>query len=378
MNAKKIRVLQFPVRNTGGGITAYALNNWKYIDKAGFVFDFATCDKHLDFEDELAAQGCGIHYLSCYAEDAPEKFRAEFNAILDEGYDAVHLHTSYWKSFTVEELAAARGVPVVVVHSHNSNLGGLPAKADRKEALAIHEKKKSEFTTELATHFCACSKLAADWLFGPRIPRDRIAVLPNAIDVEKFAFNPDVRRRCRIELGIDGKFVIGHVGRFEYQKNHDFLLDVFAETAKEVPSAVLLSVGVGELFDEIKAKAERLGILDRILFLGKRNDVENLYQAMDAFALTSRFEGLAIVLIEAQCAGLATTTTTTTTMPENVITDNIVGLPFDADAWRKRIARLAKEGYERRDRSAEAAAAGYSIKEQIRRLERIYAGETKE
>jgi glycosyltransferase involved in cell wall biosynthesis len=193
--------------------------------------------------------------------------------------------------------------------------------------------------------------------------------------VEKFAYNPANRRRYRKELGIEDKFVIGHIGRFEYQKNHDFLLDVFVEVTKEAPNAVLLSVGAGDLFEDIKRKADRLGVGDRILFLGKRDDAANLYQAMDLFALTSRFEGLAIVLIESQCAGLRTTTTTTTTMPENVITDNIIGLPFDLDAWRSEIVRVAREGYERRDRREEVAKAGYSIKEQIHRIERIYGGE---
>lgn len=372
MRDRKIRVLQFPVRNTGGGITQYALNNWKYVDKSRFVFDFATCDKHLDFEDKLTAQGCKVHYISCYAEQDSERFCAEFNAILDQGYDAVHLHTSYWKSFTVEELATAKGVPVVIVHSHNSNLGGLSGNMNREESLVLHEKKKAEFSTKFATHFCACSNLAANWLFGEQIPKDRITILPNAIDVERFAFRPEVREQYRKKLGIADKFVIGHVGRFEYQKNHEFLIDVFAEVVKEVPNAVLLSVGVGDLMDEIKTKAEQLGIADKILFLGKRDDVADLYQAMDTFVLTSYFEGLGIVLIEAQCTGLPTTTTTT--MPENVITDNIVGLPFDLEAWKERIVSIARNGYERQDRSSEVTAAGYSIKEQMKVLEKIYGG----
>jgi glycosyltransferase involved in cell wall biosynthesis len=372
---KKIRVLQFPVRNTGGGITKYALNNWKHIDHSRFRFDFATCDKErLSFEDEAESKGCRVFHISCYAEENYERFCREINAILDNGYDAVHLHTSFWKSFTLEELAVAKKVPVIIVHSHNSDLGGLSAAANREESLELHERKKAEFSTAFATHFCACSRLAADWLFGSQIPRDRIKILPNAIDVEKFAFNPEIRAEYRKTLGVEDKFVVGHIGRFEYQKNHDFLIDVFSEVAKQAANAVLLLIGDGDLMPGIKRKVEKLGLNEKVLFLGKRNDVPELYQAMDTFALTSRFEGLAIVLIEAQCAGLATTTTTTT-MPENVITDNIVGLPFDIGAWVDRMVSISKKGYERRDRSGEVAKAGYSIKEQIHRLEGIYAGE---
>jgi hypothetical protein len=155
-----IKVLQFPVRNTGGGITQYALNNWKYIDKPRFQFDFATCDKQkLDFEDELAAQGCRVHHLSCYAEDDYARFCAEFNAILDGGYAAVHLHTSHWKSFSTEEIAAARAVPAVIVHSHNTGIGGMPAGANLGEAMAVHNAKKQEFTANLATTVCLMCRL---------------------------------------------------------------------------------------------------------------------------------------------------------------------------------------------------------------------------
>jgi phosphorylcholine metabolism protein LicD/phosphopantetheinyl transferase (holo-ACP synthase) len=369
---RKFRILQFPVRNTMGGITQYALNNWKHIDKSHFQFDFATIDTKLDCAYELIAQGCEVHYISCYYENNPERFVKEFNAILDRGYDAIHLHTSYWKSFIVEELAIAKNVPIIIVHSHNSDLGGMAASANRKETLKIHNKKKAEFATDLATHFCACSNKAADWLFGEQIPKEKIQILPNAIDVERFAFNPAIREKYRKELVLENDFVIGHVGRFEYQKNHDFLINIFNEVSKIIYNAKLLLIGDGELFDEIKEKVNRLNLADKVLFLGRRTDVSSLYQAMDTFVLTSHFEGLAIVLIEAQCSG-ATTTTTNVTMPENTITDLIEGLPFDLNLWRDRIVDIANDGFERRDYSEEVTAAGYSIKRQIKILENIYS-----
>jgi glycosyltransferase involved in cell wall biosynthesis len=370
-----IKVLQFPIRNTGSGMTQYMLNNWEYIDKSRFSFDFATCDQELDFEGELKAQGCRVHHLSCYAEADHERFCKEFNDIFNDGkYEAVHLHTGYWKSFVVEELAMGCGVPKVIVHSHNTGLGGAAVGIDRDKATAWHKQKKTEFSTELATHFCACSVDAADWLFGPQIPRERICILNNAIDVGKFSYKPEIRAEYRKKLGLDGCFAIGHVGRFEYQKNHDFLLDAFHETRKTIANAKLILIGVGELMDEVKAKADKFGLSENILFLGKRTDVDALYQAMDVFVLTSRFEGLAITLIEAQAAGLPIVTTTMA-MPENAITDSIVGLPFDVSAWRNELVKIAYEGRERRDCSAAVAAAGYSLKEQIKVIERLYAGE---
>ena len=370
---QKFRILQFPVRNTAGGSTQYALNNWEYIDKTRFQFDFATLDGKLDFEEKLTAQDCNVHYIPCSAESDLDRFIAGFNAILDLGYDAVHLHTNYWKSFTVEELAKAKNIPVIIVHSHCAELGGAAANVDREEAIARHNRQKAKFDPALATHFCACSRLAADWLFGPQIPREKIRILANAIDVDRFSYNPHARERCRHKLGLEDSFVVGHVGRFEYQKNHDFLIDVFAEASKQIPNAKLMLIGIGTLFDEVKAKVRRLGLSDKAIFLGKRSDMAELYHAMDLFVLPSRFEGLPISMVEAQCSGLKCYAS------ENIADELKIAtyahyLPLSNEVWSKEIIETAHKSCERRDRSAEVAAAGYSIHEQIKVLERIYSG----
>jgi glycosyltransferase involved in cell wall biosynthesis len=372
---RKIKILQFPMRDMfAGGVTQYVLRNWSVIDKSRFQFDLATCDPNLTYSNLFTDYGSKVHYIYCRAEYEPDKFNAEFEKILDEGYDAIHLHTGYWRGFAAEEAAVRKGVPRIIVHAHNNGFNVTHDPRGIEKIQSEHEKWKDKFNESLATHFCAASKAAADFLFGHQIPREKVNILPNAIDVAKFAFNPQIRTLYREKLGLNDKFVIGHIGRFEYQKNHNFLINVFASVAPIIKNAVLLLVGDGSLQDEIKSKVDKLGLIERVLFLGVRTDVENLYQAMDIFCLTSYFEGLAICLIEAQCTG-TTTTTTTTTMPENTITDNIVGLPYDIDLWREYVVRVAREGYERRDYSAEVTKAGYSIKEQIHQLERIYAEE---
>ena len=372
---RKYKILQFPIRNTKSGVTQYVMNNREHIDKSRFQFDFATLDKTLDYAEILTEQGCKVHYISCYAEDDPATFISEVNVILDNGYDAVHLHTSFWRSFAIEEIAIARKVPVIIVHSHNSGIGGAAANINREAALDLHNRRKAEFSVDLATHFCACSTKAADWLFGPQISRENIQILKNAIDVEKFAYNKDIRTKYRRELGLDDSFVIGNIGRFEYQKNHDFLIDVFAEVSKKVINAKLLLVGIGDLMNNIKEKVDRLKLTDKVLFLGKRSDAAELYQAMDVFALTSRFEGLGMALIEAQCSGLKTYNNIENNIPENTITENIIGLPLDVEIWTSEIISIAQSGYDRLDHTAQVVAAGYSIKEQIKILEQIYAME---
>ena len=119
----KIKILQFPIANSKGGITNYILQNWKYIDKTKFRFDFATMSHSLDFAEELEEQGCKIYHISCYAEDNIEKFVHEFRNILNnEDYDVVHLHTKQWKSFLVERIAKEMGIKKIIIHAHSTGI----------------------------------------------------------------------------------------------------------------------------------------------------------------------------------------------------------------------------------------------------------------
>ena len=366
---KKIKVLQVPIRNSRGGITHYAMNNWEHIDKNRFQFDYVTFSKKLDFETEITSQGCKVHYVSCYAEENEKQFIKEMNAILSQGYDVVHIHTSYWKSFLIEQLAIKNNIFKIIVHAHSTMIDEHDDKK-RQEALRLHEKRKKEFNTSMATHFCACSRLAADWLFGPQIPREQIKILPNAIDVNKFQYDIRIREIYRKKLGIENSFVVGHVGRMVYQKNHEFLLNAFSEVIKQVENAVLLLVGDGVLEENIRTQAYKMGLDSKVIFLGKRNDTENLYQAMDVFCLPSRFEGLPIVLIEAQTAGLKCITSVSVTN-EAKVTNNIELLPLEAKIWSNKIIDLS-HGYIRRNMNHEIARSGYNINVQIKELERYY------
>ena len=367
---KKIRVLQFPIANTAGGITQYALNNWNYIDRNRFQFDFATLNKvKLDFEDKLLEEGCRVHHISCYAEDNETQFRSEMNRILDIGYDVVHLHTRYWKSFLVEELAKKKNIPKVIVHSHNTNVGEND-ELKRNELIELHQKRKQELTEEIATDFWACSEMAADWLYGNRIPKERIKIFHNAIDVMNYKYDEEIRSEYRKKYHLENKFVIGHVGRFEYPKNHEFLIDVFYEICKENENAVLVFIGKGTLESIIKEKIKNLGREERVIFLGVRNDVNAWMQAMDLFCFPSLFEGLPLVLIEAQAAGLHCLA------GENIpreakLTQDVHYLSYKKALWRDKIME-EMEFRERFDTSDIITAAGYDIRTQIKELEKGY------
>ncbi len=366
----KIKILQFPLAASKGGMTRYALENWKWMDKTKFQCDFVTMSKYLDFEEEVLLTGSKIFYISCYAEENQKQFIKEFEAILQEGYDVVHLHTKYWKSFLMEELCKKYHVPRVIVHAHATDIINISDPIRKERELQIHEQVKKKFCEELATDFWACSEAAADFLFGEQIPRNKVRIMPNAIETDKFAYNQKARDFYRKKYGLENCFVIGHVGRFGYAKNHKFLLEVFNNILKKVHDARLVLLGTGELLIEVQEYAKALHIEDKILFAGRREDVHNWYQAMDVFCLPSRTEGFPIVLVEAQASGLPCVGSMVITQ-EVEISPNMVRLPLLVDEWVKWILKCYEET-EKRSR-IQTIESKYDIQNQIEIIQEMYS-----
>ncbi len=325
---QKIRVLHFTIANTGGGITKFVLRLWKYIDRDRYQFDFVTMNNYLDFSEQLEAEGCKIYYLTTYAEDNQEQFVKEVTAILNNGYDIVHLHTSWWRGFLLEDIARKNGVPKIIIHSHNTDVH-IKENQSREDARKLHFSQRQLLTENKATDFIACSEDAAEWLYGDKISKDKIHIIPYAIEVNEYIFNDDIRKDYRNKLGLrSDDYVIMHVGRFAYQKNHNFLLDVFKSVSEENEKVKLLLIGIGELEEQIRNKVEQYDLSNKVLFLGKREDVNCIMQAADIFAFPSRFEGFGIVLIEAQAAGLKCIVSNEIPAIAK-ITNNILFLPFE-------------------------------------------------
>lgn len=220
------------------------------------------------------------------------------------------------------------------------------------------------------TECFACSEYAGKWLFG----RDAdFTVIPNAIELEKFHFDPVLRQETRKELGIaDGMFLIGHVGRFMPQKNQAFLVDVLAELLPQKPDTILAFVGDGPDRPDVQQHAQELGIGDHILFLGQRTDVNHLYQAFDAFCLPSRYEGLGMVAIEAQVAGCPC-----------VLSDQV---PHEADisrktsfislenksSWISTVLNISSQTANRQIETSNTCAEKYNISANANRLTSLY------
>mgnify|MGYP001039048715 FL=1 len=366
----KIRVLQFPF-HCNSGVQAYATNNWKHIDKSRFSFDFAVVRKTFNpsWEESLVRSGAGIKKIFCSADKEPDLYKEQIRNMLRGNYDVVHLHTSFWKRLTIEEIAVECKIPKIIIHSHNSGLD-IADDAERAATEKRHYIFRDQISPALGTDFCACSQLAADWLFGPQISRSQIKILKNAIDVSKFTFNPKIRDEYREKMGLQNCFVIGHAGRFAYQKNHKFLLEVFQKVAAEIENARLLLIGEGPLAEEIKELAVRLKIDNKVIFAGQRNDMAQLFMAMDVFCLPSRFEGLGIVMIEAQAAGLPCIASDSVPS-EACISQKSVSLPLNFEKWIQQIVCFSK-GYQRENMYATVTSAGYNIDVQIKQIEELY------
>jgi len=190
------KIIHFSLANNKGGITQYVLNNWKFIDKTKFQFDMVTFGESLDFQSELEEEGCNVFYVKNRAEYNLKKFQNEILRIFSNGYDIAHLHTSYWKSFELEKLAKQVGIPRVIVHSHNTEVFDDIGREEKKRQ---HYNLLSALTPDIATDFWACSRAAAKWLYADKIPEERIRIVNNAIDVNKFTFSKQKRKEYRVK-----------------------------------------------------------------------------------------------------------------------------------------------------------------------------------
>lgn len=289
-----IRVLQCVNNMHRAGLETMLMNYYRNIDRTKIQFDFLTHrPDRSDYDDEIESMGGKVYYAPrLYPQNYPAYFSYMRNFFRDHPeYKIVHSHIDAMSYLPL--LAAKRaGVPVRIAHSHNTSI-------DHDFKYPLKQFFRFRLPT-VANRQLACGKEAGRFLFR----NDLFRVIPNAVEGNAFRFSDDVRRQKRDELGIRDQLVIGHIGRLSFQKNHQFLLQIFCEIQKREPSAILLLVGTGKLEKEIMDLALKLGVQRNVRFLGNRSDVNELYQAMDVFVLPSHYEGLPVVGIEAQFSGL--------------------------------------------------------------------------
>lgn len=363
-NNQPMRVAQVIGNWFGGGIESVIMNYYRHIDRTKIQFDFFCSEKSTDIPyDEIKKLGGTVTLIPSYSQVF------KYQKVLKEklkGYKIVHCHLGTMAIFALK-VAKKAGVPVRIVHSHTTS--------NKKEFIRnIMKNILRPFSKVYATDYMCCSELAGRWLFGDKTyDEGKVYLLNNAIDVDKFKYNEELRIKKRNELNInDDTFVIGHIGRFVEQKNHRFLIDIFNEVHKQIPNSLLLLVGQGPLMEEMKEKVAQLGLEEYVNFLGQRNDVNELFQAMDIFCLPSLYEGLPVVGVEAQASGLLCVFSNDMTKETKVLDDTqFISLEKNADDWANSIIHLSSN-YCRCDTSNEASENGFSIKNETNKLEKVY------
>lgn len=302
-----------------------------------FQFDFIV---HTDFEGilekDLVARGCNVYHVPPLRKDKKE-YKKRIDEIVKNGnYDIIHVSQGYKGAYFLH-YAKKHGVKVRIAHSHMAYI-------PENLKTSIIRRLATLYTKNNATHLFACGNDAGKWMWGERtFKKGNVHIMTNAIQAESFSFSREKRESIRRELGIEEKFVIGNVARFSYQKNHEFLIKIFAEVKKLRDDAVLMLIGRGELEDDVRKQVSELGLEDSVIFMGVRNDVPDLLNAMDVFALPSRFEGLPVTLIEIQANGLPAVISDAVTK-EMAFSDDFsfLSLSQSAAAWAEVIIKKAR------------------------------------
>lgn len=365
--SEPIRVLHVVTHMNRGGLETMLMNYYRNIDRSQLQFDFLVHrEKRADYDDEIESLGGRIYRLPPLNPfDLIYRRRLQQFFLEHPEYKIVHSHIDCMSAIPLKAAKKA-GVPVRIAHSHNSNQD-----RDAKYILKLLYKYR---IPKYATKLMACSQAAGRWMFGGR----EFEVLNNAIDASSYQFDQKIRDTQRKALGIDlDSFVVGHVGRFSPPKNHDFLIDVFAECVNMKPKAKLILVGDGNLRPGIEEKVRRLGLEASVIFTGVRSDVAKLMQAMDVFVFPSIYEGLPLTVVEAQAAGLPCLISDAVPI-ECKKTDLVQQIPLSegAQAWAAAVMHVA--GTQRRDTYKEIKAGGYDIIENARKLQCFYERATVE
>jgi len=350
-----------------GGITAVVRDYYKYIDKEKIHFDIA-CITENEGNDiaVLKEMGTEIFHLPMKSLGIKEYTQHLKRILKHKKYDAIHVHESM-TSYIALKVAKEQGVKCRIAHAHTS----APYTSIRGE---IRRLSGIILNYHYASNVIGCGKLAGDRVFGKfNMKRKKAVVLPNAINVEKYSFNSDVRSLIRDDMGIKDKFVVGFIGRLSSEKNPLFSLKIMNEIRKKNKNAVLLMAGDGAEEGSIRQYIKENQLQENVRLLGKRKDAERLYQAFDVLILPSIHEGFPLVAVEALASGLPVILSSNIT-PEFSFSKIVKYLKIDnACDWADYINKIAK-GYVRTKHLNELDAEVFDIKNVVKKLEKIYLG----
>lgn len=369
-----MRILEVNVDDIGhGGVYSFVMNVLRHKKDENITMDFCAFEK---FESQIHIQeieklGGHVYYAGYEGNKLLKQFKCQKNLeeiVRKNKYDLVHIHSDVANKLLGYARACRKGgVEKIIVHSHSSGIDH-----GYRFIKEIFHRVSRPGLEKAADIYIACSEYAANWMYTRKLQNHhKVLIVNNGINVEKFKYNPELRYEWRTKLNLQGKLVVGHIGRFDYQKNHEYLIDVFAAIEKQFSDTVLLLIGEGEGKEAIKEKVDNLGLSEKVIFWGVTNQVAELLQIMDIFLLPSHFEGLPISGVEAQAAGLPVIFSDKIT-PEAKLTPNVEFASIDSkpEVWVEYAKALLKQ--ERKDTSQILIAKGFDNLTSVNNLLKIY------
>lgn len=360
-----IRVLHVMGCADAGGISSVVLNYYRFIDRTKIHFDIAlTVPEAGQNALALKDMGAEIYFLPLKSRGI-KAFQDALTDLLQKGkYDALHVHESE-TCYVGLQVAQKLGIRCRVAHSHTSSpYEGVKGELRRLSGCLLNY--------HYATHVIGCGKLAGDRVFGKwNMRRPKAMVLPNAIDTKRFAFDPQLRQQVREELGVSDKFVLGMVGRMSEEKNNLYVLDLLERILPEVPNAVLVVAGNGPDEEKFREKTCQLHLEQRVKQLGRRSDVDRLYQAFDLYLLPSFTEGFPVAAVEALASGLPVLLSDVITRELSFGTA-VEYLPLSRpERWIRAAVQWQADG-NRAQRQTEPEENGLDIRKTAKLLEQVY------
>lgn len=355
---KPIRVLHILTGLSSGGAESFIMNMYRNMDRTKVQFDFLLRRGENSYREELEKMGSRVYHTAQWPRCFLKNMLQTSRFFKEHPYSIVHIHANALLYMYALKCAKKSGVPCRIVHSHNSAML-------YPWLLPLHRMNRKKIS-KWATDNLACSDDAGRWMF-----LEPYTIFHNAIDLTAFQYDDTKRMALREQLGIrEDEFVVGHIGRFSKQKNHEFLVDVFHEVVKKRSNSRLVLIGEGPLRERIVKKIQGLGLEERVLFLGARKDVADLINLFDLFVFPSTYEGLGTVLIEAQANGLPVVCSDV--ISNQAILDpetNQLPLSASAQQWA---SVILQRNTDRKSLTARLKAAGFDIIEEAKRLQAFY------
>lgn len=363
---KPLRILQIVQSMNCGGIETMLMNVYRNIDRSIVQFDFMlSCSEKSDYEDEILKLGGKIYRMSSISLFSPNKYLTDVDKFFKTHaeYIIVHSHMNAVSALPLY-IAKKNNIPIRICHSHTTNANGV------KGILKWMLKYVLKY---VANNYFACSKDAGKFLYGKSFfYKPKCYILNNAIDSQKYIYNPIVKLKLSKQFNIEGKTVIGHVGRFNPVKNHMFILEIFKLVHDKNQNTVLMLVGDGELRTRIEEKISALKLVDSVILTGVVSNVYDYLQVMDFYLFPSFFEGLGMSLIEAQASGLKCFVSSEVPA-ESSVSDLVefISLSQKADFWAEKILSI-ESNYERKNMLSNIQKVGYDVKITSKWLQNYY------